>query len=307
MATAETRITSAQENPLCQRLMAKFDGRGAAAGNDARVQTASFTRVKKSSPAAAKVKSIADPFEETAQFVRGEVRTKNVATAETVRFTKVNTKADSAMRRTAAYEMQTPFASGAYAKAYERAAYIRARAYDGSEARESARRETQRRQAAKGRKVFSGEWFSRIFTVLFGKDEDEVVVKKAPVSASLIIGVVLFAIVVMMIIFSFAQISEFKREISALDMEREALCEEINQLSLEIDLKNDIRVVEQIATEEIGMVKSNRVESKYISVAAGERVELPAAASEKAEESGMLSTLLSAAGSNWEKIMEYID
>ena len=69
--------------------------------------------------------------------------------------------------------------------------------------------------------------------------------------------------------------------------------------------KNDIRVIEQIATEEIGMVKSNRVESKYISVAAGERVALPEAAAE--EESGVFTTLLSAAGSNWEKIMEYID
>ncbi|MBQ3526951.1 MAG: septum formation initiator family protein [Clostridia bacterium] len=309
MASAETRTTTAAENPLCQRLMARFDGRGVAANEDTRVQTASFTRVKKASPAVSRAKSIANPFEETAQFVRGDVRVKSKATAETVRFTKVKagTKAEAAMRRTAAYEVQTPFASGAYAKAYERAAAIRARAYDGSEARESVRRESERKEAAKGPKVFSGEWFARIKAVLLGKDEDEVVVKKAPVSASLIIGVILFAVVVMMIIFSFAQISEFKREISTLDREREELVAEIDQLSLEIDLKNDIRTIEQIATEEIGMVKSNRVESKYISVAQGERVELPAAANDVAEESGVLANLLSAAGSNWEKIMEYID
>ena len=305
MASAEARITTAAENPLCQRLQAKFDGRGvAASNNDARVQTGTFTRVKKTSPAVSRAKSIANPFEETARFVRSEAKTVDKAKAETVRFTRVKagSASEAAMRRTAAYEVSTPFASGAYAKAYERASSIRARAYDGSEARESARREAERREAKKGPKAFSAAWFK---TVILGRDEDEVEVKKAPVSASLIIGVILFAVVVMMIIFSFAQISEFKKEIYTLENERIALEAEIDQLSLEIDLKNDIRVIEQIATEEIGMVKSNRVESKYISVAAGERVALPEAAAE--EESGVFTTLLSAAGSNWEKIMEYID
>ena len=138
-------------------------------------------------------------------------------------------------------------------------------------------------------------------------DEEEVVVKKAPVSVSLIIGIILFCAVVMMIIFSFAQISEFKKEISSLEAQKETLTAEIDQLCLDIDLKNDIRYIEQVATEEIGMVKSNRVESKYISVAEGERIELPEAAEATNEDYGIFSTMMSSVQSNWDKLMEYID
>lgn len=307
MAGADTRITTAAENPLCTRLKTKFDGRGMSrAGDRADVQTGTFTRVKKESPAAAKAESIATPFEETARFERATVKKAVKAEENTVRFAKVDKKDDprAAQRRVAAYETATPFASGAYSAAYARAAQIRARAYDGSEARASAEREAKRRANAKRPPLFS---FAGIKNVILGKDEDEIEVKKSPVSASLIIGIVIFAVVVMMIIFSFAQISEFKKEISVLDNQKAELVEQIDQLALEIDLKNDIRVIEQIATEEYGMVKSNRVESKYISVAEGERIVLPESDGEETADYGVFTTLMSAASSNWDKIMEYID
>lgn len=304
---ANTRVTTAAENPLCARLKDRFDGRGAAvAANDAAVQTGTFQRVRKESATVKKVKSVANPFEETARFERSQPRTKNKATAETIRFTKV--KADSsenaAKRRVAAYETVTPFASGAYSAAYTRAAAIRARAYDGSEARASAERSAKRAEAQKGPKPFTRAWFTKI---VLGREDDEIVVKKKPISPSLIIGIVIFAIVVMMIVFSFAQISEFKKEISSLEDRKAVLCEEIDQLELDIDLKNDIRTIEQIATEDIGMVKSNRVESKYISVAKGDRIEVPEGAEEETPDYGVFTTMMSAANSNWDRLMEYID
>ena len=298
------KVTSQAENPLCDRLRQKFDGRGVSVA-DSRVKTGTFNAVKKETPARRRANTVANPFEETAQFVRSEAHTKSAEAAKTVRFDKVNAGVDvaAAKRRADAYETATPFASGAYTQSYARAAAIRARAADGSEARKSAQRMAERSAKAKRPVPFSISWFK---TILMG-DEEEVVVKKAPVSASLVIGIIIFAVVVMMIIFSFAQISEFKKEISVLDNQKAELVEQIDQLALEIDLKNDIRVIEQIATEEYGMVKSNRVESKYISVAEGERIVLPESDGEEVAEGGVFTTLMSAASSNWDKLMEYID
>ncbi|MBE6587927.1 MAG: septum formation initiator family protein [Ruminococcaceae bacterium] len=301
---ANTRVTTQAENPLCDRLKSKFEGRGLS-GADARVQTGTFNAVRKETPAQKKVKTVVNPFEETAQFVRSDARTASKANAETIRFDKVSKGIDSAAakRRADAYEMTSPFASGAYTQAYARAASIRARAADGSEARKSAQRMAERSAKTKRPVPFTPSWFK---TVLMG-DEDEVIVKKAPVSASLIIAIVLFCAVVMMIIFSFAQISEFKKEISALEAQKQELSAEIDQLALDIDLKNDIRYIEQVATEEIGMVKSNRVESRYISIAEGERIELPEEASATDEDYGIFSTMMSSVQSNWDRLMEYID
>lgn len=298
---ADFRATTTFENPLCTRLKTKFDARGI---NNSRVQTGTFNAVRKETAFEKKAKAIATPFEETAEFVRTDVRAKKKATAETVRFAKVNAEGEAkAKRRVEAYEMTSPFSSGAYSKAYARAAAIRSRAADGTEARLSAERNARREAKKKGPTPFTPAWFKNI---VLG-NEEEVVVKKAPISAGLIIGIILFAAVVFMIIFSFAQISEFKKEISSLESQKEELCEEIDQLYLDIDMKNDIRTIEQVATEEIGMVKSNRVESKYISVAQGERIELPESAEEAETDYGVFSTMMSTVQSNWDKLMEYID
>ncbi len=300
---AEARITSAAENPLCSRLKVKFDGRGLTKAQE-NAKTGTFRKVRTDSAAVKKAKSVANPFEETAQFVRAEAKTKNAAFADTMRVAKAAPAAAGAKKRVAAREVTTPFASGAYASAYARAAEIRERAYDGSEARAAAQRNAEREAKNKRPTPFTPSWFKGVL-LGFEEDETEIKVKKSPISAGLVIGIAIFAIVVLMIIFSFAQISEFKKEISSLDAQKEELVERIDQLSLEIDLKNDIRVIEQRATEEFGMVKSNRVESKYISVAAGEKIELPAPSEES--DGGMFSTMLSSMGSNWDKIMEYID
>lgn len=298
---ANTRVTTAAENPLCSRLKTRFDGRGM---DSTRVQTGTFNAVRNETKAQKRAAAVANPFEETATFVRSEATVKATAAAQTVRFTKAGAVNEAAARRRAdAYERSTPFASGAYSAAYQRAAAIRARAADGSEARESARRQAERNAKKKGPIPFTPSWFKGI---LLG-NEDEVVVKKAPVSASLIIGIILFAAVVLMIIFSFAQISEFKKEISTLEDRKAELVCEIDELSLAIDLENDIRVIEQIATEDIGMVKSNRVESKYITIAEGERIELPESTSDEDVNYGIFSTMMSTVSSNWDRLMEYID
>ncbi len=289
VSNAKVNMNTAANNPLCARLQVKFDGRGAAAaGKTADARTVSIPRQQ--SAAAGAARRISDPFEKTATYAYATAPAKAKA-ADTVKINKVNAahrgaKSTSdtisqAKRRCAADEVSTPFASGAYAAAYQRA-------------------------AARRPKPFSAAWFKYVKDSFKNPVADEVKVETPSVSKGIIIAIVLCAVVVMMIIFSFAQISEFKREISQLEAQKGELNEQIQQLALDIDLKNDIRAIEQTATEEIGMVKSNQVQSKYITVGDGERV-VVIGDDEKNEDYGVFSTLMSAVSSNWDKLLDYID
>lgn len=316
MSNAKVNMNTAANNPLCARLQMKFDGRGAAAaGRAANASTVSFPR--QTNTAASKARRISDPFEKTAKYAYATAPAK-IKADKTIKIDTVNASKrasqsrDSAeaqaRRRTAANEVTTPFASGAYAAAYQRAAAIRARAYDGSEAKASARREEARRAAMRRPKVFSRAWFKQLKEGFKNPIADEVRVETPSVSKGIIIAIVLCAIVVMMIIFSFAQISEFKREISGLEAQKNELNEQIQQLTLDIDLKNDVRVIEQTATEDIGMVKSNQVQSKYITVGDGERVVVVDNKTDAAgQDLGVFSTLMSAVSANWDRLLDYID
>lgn len=310
MPIANAKTNTAISNPLCERLQVKFSDRGAAAANTARGGAASISRTAAKNTS--KVRRAADPFEKTAEYTFASAPVKNRG-ADTIKF-KRPVAADETMkikaqaqRRCAASEVTTPFASGAYAAAYRRAADIRARAYDGSEAAASAKRQAARRAAARTPKLFSREWFKSFANDVKNPVADEVKVETPSVSKGIIIAILLCAMVVMMIIFSFAQISEFKREISGLEAKKSELCDQIQQLELDIDLKNDVRVIEQTATEDIGMVKSNQVQSKYITVGDGERIVVidnkPAS---DAGDYGVFSTLMSAVSSNWDGLLDYI-
>lgn len=284
MAEAEAR-TSVAENPLCSRLQTKFSGRGVAAATDpARVAN---TRPQAKDTA---VRRTVNPFEETAKFTPAA---KTAAPADKVR--------SAAEGRIAAFEKTTPFESGAYAKAYARAAGIRARAYTDTAARTSTFTKAQPKKKRSFRQVMAS---------IFNADatRDEVKVANPKISKGLIIGIVLFAVVVMMIIYSFSAISEFKQEISSLENKKAELTEEISELSLRMDMKEDIRTIEKIATEELGMVKSNRVESKYINLTEGDRIEV-VNNSDGADTNdyGIFSTMLSTVGSNWDTVLDYIN
>ncbi len=304
MAYAGTRITTAAENPLCGRLKNKYSGRIAAACDPRRAAAAPARPVSKREAA---VRNIATPFESTMEFVPAKAkasaapRTAAPATAANARSSAV--RADAAARRVAAYEKTTPFARGTFSTAYQRAAGIRARAYDGSEAAASRKREDERRRANAAPRLFSKQWM----TNLFEGRTDEVRVKSSPISKGAIVAILLVAAIVLMIIFSLSEINSFKQDISDLEGERLELKTKIEQLSLDIDRKNDVRTIEQVATEDIGMVKSNQVESKYISLFEGDRVEVVAKDTGSGENLGIFSTLLSTFGNNWETIRDYID
>lgn len=298
MANAQVHATNAAQNPLCGRLQQKFSGRGAAAvAAQYQARTASKTVTNHSG----KVAKAVNPFEETAEFVpagKAVPMQQKAAPRRSVsqRNAEVRRTAYNKQQHTQTFAKATPFASGAYATAYARAASIRAQA---------AAVQSRPHAPAKAKEVVRSKQGLR--QLIRGGRADEVRVKSSPVPKGLVIAIVLFTIIVMMIVFSFAQINEFKREISDLEAQRTELSGEIDQLAIQLDLKNDVRVIEQTAREDIGMVRRNQVESKYINIAQGDRVEVIDDAEENTEEFGIFTTLLSSVGSGWDKLLEYID
>lgn len=297
MASAQMHVTGAAENPLCGRLQQKFSGRGAAAVS-ASYQAHRSSRTD--SMTNRKIAKTVNPFEETAEFVPAG-RKLDTQTAGTTKKAAAKPGPSASQRatyeaqqRTRAFSKVTPFPSGAYASAYARAASIRAQA---ATVKSRPRATTKETECTKG----------GLLQLIRGGRADEVRVKSAPVPKSVLIAIVLFTAIVMMIIFSFAQINEFKREISGLESKRSELSTEVEQLAIQLDLKNDVRVIEQTAREDIGMVRRNQVESKYINIAQGERVEVIEDTEEKQEDFGIFTTLLSSVGSGWDKLLEYID
>ena len=286
---ATYRATAVSENPLCTRLQAKFQGRGASsAGTKYVAKTAA--KVAKS-----KVVRNADPFEGTVEFVRAGAPRKTAQKASSARAynaqTNVKKAYNPAMAQTTAFNPQR------YAKAYARAASVREKAA-------MMQGETRVMNAVKPAKKETV--LDKALAFVFGEALDEKTVKTEKLSKGVIISAIVIVMIVMLMLFSFAQINEFKTEISELENAKAVLQTTIQTLNVSLDSKNDIRMIEETATNDIGMVRSNQVTSKYISVSGGERVEVVENSEEAEEDFGVLGTLMSAIGTNWDHLMEYI-
>jgi cell division protein FtsL len=118
---------------------------------------------------------------------------------------------------------------------------------------------------------------------------------------------VMLAAVTMMIVtilFSIAQIYQTTNSIANLERELSALQTTASELELAIEEKNDIRTIEQIATDQLGMVKEDSVQRKYISLSDGERIDI-IGEEETISDSGfgtMLSSIASALAGFFENL-----
>ncbi len=294
MADTIANATSITENPLCTRLQKKFAGRGAASAGTKAVKNACETI------ASSKIAAAANPFEETGEFVRAG-QTRTVATAYK---TTARTAATATAYKSSAFEKTATFDRATFAAAYARAAGVRAAAVDFN----AATRQMPKVKAKSAPKAKAKlNLMEKLKEFAFGEDIGEKQVKSTPISKGLVVSAIVIAFIVVLMLFSIAQINEFKSEISQLEAERTTLLTKIDDLHVAIDAKNDIRVIEDEATNRIGMVKSNQVATKYVSISDGERVEV-VDASEKIEgEYGVFGSLMSVVGANWDHLMEYIN
>ena len=120
----------------------------------------------------------------------------------------------------------------------------------------------------------------------------------------------IFTVMIMVIIVSFAQNYELSSDIAALEAQAQALAQSERELVLALEERDDIRVIEDIAVNRIGMVRGNLVESRFVSVSGGDRIVLNNQDKDSVTESGgygLFSTMLSAIGENLDKLREYVD
>ena len=104
---------------------------------------------------------------------------------------------------------------------------------------------------------------------------------------------------IMSIVLSFSEIYQTTSEIAQLENTLAALRDQAAELELELEEKNDIRVIEQIATEQLGMVKEDAVQRKYISLSNGEHIDIiedESAEEEPAASGILLSSIWSSLG-----------
>ncbi|MBO5669976.1 MAG: hypothetical protein J6S41_00370, partial [Clostridia bacterium] len=136
----------------------------------------------------------------------------------------------------------------------------------------------------------------------------EVRVARAPFPFAAVMMLSIFTLMVMVLVYSFAQNYELSSEIATLEVQQRALAEQERELNLRLEERNDIRLIEDIAVNEIGMVKGDLVESRFVTVSGGNRVVLASYEEENAKvQEGVFATMLSAIGENFQKLKEYID
>ncbi len=130
-------------------------------------------------------------------------------------------------------------------------------------------------------------------------------VKRSPFPLGFVTLIGICALMVMILIFSFSQIHEYNSNINSQKATLSELEAEAAKLEVQLAQCEDLRDIERIAVEDIGMVSSDVVQSKFVSVAAADRVEVMRTQTEKEE--GGFSSLLSAIGESFGKIGEYFN
>lgn len=97
------------------------------------------------------------------------------------------------------------------------------------------------------------------------------VIRRFPIR--LVMLAVLCTFLFMIIIYNNVQINEKSADIEEIEDQIEEIEEKINQAALNVEKKNDLRVIEQRALE-LGMVKADQLEKEYVTIASSDKVQL---------------------------------
>ena len=100
----------------------------------------------------------------------------------------------------------------------------------------------------------------------------------------------------MFTIYNFVIINEYTVTVSNLKNQVSSLAAEEKELSLALDRKNDLLLIEQIASEELGMVKLDQVSKKYITLEKEDKIEV--ADDSDTENINIFGEIMSAMGNN---------
>ena len=115
--------------------------------------------------------------------------------------------------------------------------------------------------------------------------------RRFPLSA--FAAIIAVAVSLMLIVASSVMIHHGEKRVSQLTVELSELAGEVSDLQSELNVKNDLLAIRDIATEEFGMVEEKYVKMQYLSMGSGDSIEV---FEEKKQETVGISAILSAIG-----------
>lgn len=116
---------------------------------------------------------------------------------------------------------------------------------------------------------------------------------RMPLPVAAMVALIVCTLTVLTVVTGSALVGRASDEVSELKNEAAALAATERELTQELDRKNDLRTIERIAVDELGMIPTDLITKKYISFSGIDVIE---AYTDDREESVGLSTLLSAIG-----------
>lgn len=103
-----------------------------------------------------------------------------------------------------------------------------------------------------------------------------VIVKKHVKAKAFPVSFVFYTLVttlmLMFVVYSYSVVNEVSYDITALESQISQTKSENERLALELDKRNDLKHIEEVATTKLGMVKSTDVVKHYVSISGGDKV-----------------------------------
>lgn len=137
------------------------------------------------------------------------------------------------------------------------------------------------------------------------KSSTEIRVKRSAFPIGTLALIVICTLVIMVMISSFAEMSDYRRQISELENKYSTLEVERARLSGLVENREDIRVIEKMATEDLGMVSADLAQGRFVSLSGYDSVEIIEVEPDKEE--GVFSSIFSSISENLGKISDYIN
>lgn len=142
--------------------------------------------------------------------------------------------------------------------------------------------------------------------LIFKQDKVRTVKEKTkrPFPISAVVMVTICTLLLMFLVLSYVQINEYTIEVASLRGELSDLAGQKKELALNLEQKNDMMAIEEYAKDNLGMVKSDQLTKKHISLDQQDKVEV--IETEPTEDVTVVAGVMSAIGENFRGLWEYI-
>ena len=127
---------------------------------------------------------------------------------------------------------------------------------------------------------------------------------KRPFPVAAVVMVTICTLLLMFTVMSYVQINEYTIQVALLRGELTELEGEKKELTLALEEKNDMLALQEYATENLGMVKSDQLTKKHITLDQEDKVEV--VETEPTQDATVVSGVMSAIGENFRGLWEYI-